>query len=83
MHLGQVQVELGYIELQHWVAEHTDGDINESLLLGGEADVELLEQRIGQVHIVDAVVAVQVKFTLCKVGAALTSRIVYLGSLLA
>ena len=61
--LGQVVVQQVRIQLHHWLGVHPDGRVDDAHLVGREPLLQLLEQGVGQVDVVGAVLHVGCEFS--------------------
>ena len=79
----EVLLQQRHVEFNHWVGVHPQRLINHQQLAGWETHLELVEQLLGQVHIVLAVLAVLSEVSLSEVSLALAQCSHHLITLLA
>ena len=78
LHIFQMLLQRSLIETQHRLGEHTHGQVDKLELLLGEPFQQLHRQLIGQLGVIDAVVAIALQLLRREVQPALTQRANYL-----
>ena len=82
-HFLKMLLQQRHVEFDHWVGVHPQRLINHQQLAGWETHLEFVEQLLGHVHIVLAVLAVLSEVSLSEVSLALTQCSHHLVALLA